>query len=428
MVTEDKMTIDERRKYLRKMKERYVCAKRKERGQLLAEMEQVLGLHRKSLVRLMNGSLERHRRRKQRGARYGLEVSAALRVIAASLDYPCAERLTPNLVWMAEHLARHKELKVTHQLVEKLGQVSVSTVKRRLASIQQDQPRLPRRRPGPANRALREIPMGRIPWDEAEPGHFEVDLVHHGGPSSSGEYVHTLQMVDVATGWTERRATLGRSYMVVRDAFRSILAHLPFTVREIHPDNGSEFFNDHLLRFWQQEVQGVHLSRSRPYHKNDNPFVEQRNGTPIRTYLGYERLDTVAHTQAINQLYDKMWLYHNFFQPVMRVTHKSVVCTPGQHTRVKRTYDQARTPFDRLCATSAVSAQRRAQLEALRDQTNPRQLLEEIHRLIDHILSLPGAVPGETEDAYRTVGLPIIGLTTDSSPVTLSFEPATTLR
>jgi IS30 family transposase len=248
----------------------------------------------------MNGSLERKSRSREPGKTYGPEVSKMIRVIAASLDHPCAERLTPNLVWMARHLTAHDELQVSEPLLLLLEQVSISTVERRLKTIRQDQPRLARRRPRPANRLLRDVPMRPIPWDVGEPGHFETDLVHHCGSSASGEYVHTLQMVDVATGWTETRAVLGRSYVVMKDAFRCILERVPFAVREIHPDNGSEFFNRHLVNFWRETIKGGNLSHSRPYHSNDNPFVEQRNGHLIRVYLGYDRLDTVAHTLAVN--------------------------------------------------------------------------------------------------------------------------------
>jgi len=403
MTTEEEMTINERRKYLRKMKSRYIKAKRQGRSELLDEMEAITGLHRKSLVRLMHSSLERKSRNQQRSKTYGAEVSTAIRVIADSLDYPCAERLTPNLAWMAKHLAAHDELEVSDPLLLLLEQISISTVERRLGTIRQDQPRLARRRPRPANSVLRGVPMGRIPWDVGVPGHFETDLVHHCGSSSSGEYMHTMQMVDVATGWTETRAVLGRSYVVMKDAFQYTLDRVPFAVLEINPDNGSEFLNHHLVRFWKETVKGVHLSRSRPYHSNDNPFVEQRNGHPIRVYLGYDRLDTVAHTRAVNQLYDMLWLYLNFFQPVMRVAEKTVIAEDGQRTKIKRRYDAARPPFDRVCATEAISHEQRAQLTALRDQTNPRQLLATIRELIDHIFSLPNAVPGEVQNVYDTL-------------------------
>jgi hypothetical protein len=403
MTTEDKMTVDERYKYLRKMKTRYVKANRKGRKQLLDEMEQVTGLHRKSLIRLLNGSLQRTPRAKQRGRIYDGEVDAAIGVVSAVLDYPCAERLTPNLTWMAEHLAAHQELEVSDALLEQLDTISISTVERRLQTMRPHQPRRPRKPSRATNAALRGVPMERIPYDIQEPGHLEVDLVHHCGPSASGEYVHTLQLVDVATGWGERRAMLGRSYVVTQDAFRYVLKQLPFPVRKIHPDNGPEFFNNHMRRFWADEYEDVQLSRSRPYHKNDNPFIEQRNANPVRAYVGYDRLDTVAQTLALNELYDLMWLYHSFFQPVMRVAEKTVVSEEGQPTRIRRRYDQARTPFDRLCDMKVLSPDAQARLTTLRKQTNPRQLLAQIEAQLDYLFSLPCRTPDHLEVVYDTL-------------------------
>ena len=265
MSNAEKMTIDERRKYLRVMKERYVKAGRKARKQLLDEMEAVTGLDRKTLIRLMKGSLQREPWSRERGTIYGVQVDDALRVIYESSDYICAERLTPNLAWPACHLATHGELEVTPVLLEQLEAISVSTVERRLQRIRQDQPRLPRPKPKPGSKLLQGIPMLRLPWAIAVPGHFETDLVHHCGDSASDEYGCTLQMIDVATVWSERRAVLGRSYLVMEDAFHSILARLPFPVLQIRPDNGSEFFNHRMLRFWGDVVQGVTISRSRPF-------------------------------------------------------------------------------------------------------------------------------------------------------------------
>lgn len=403
MSIEDEMNIDERRKYLHKMKKRYNKASRKEKGKLLNEMEAVIGMDRKTLIRLINGDLERKPRKKQRGRIYGPEVDDALRVIDVSLDYICAERLTPNLAWMAQHLARHDELETSDLLLAKLGQISVSTVGRILGRIRQDEPRLPRKGPRRTNRLVRDIPMLRLPWNILVPGYFEVDLVHHCGPTASGEYMCTLQMIDIAIGWSERVAVLGRSFLVMEDAFLRILSRLPFPVLGMHPDNGSEFINHHMVRFWGEIVQNVKLSRSRPYQKNDNRNVEQKNSTLVRKYLGYDRLDSVAQVIAANELYDKMRVYYNFFQPVMHLVEKTVILEDGKPVRVKRRHDQARTPFDRLCATDVITQQHREQLEALRDQINPRQLRQEIYDAIDHTFALPGAVPGITEDVYLTL-------------------------
>jgi hypothetical protein len=214
----------------------------------------------------------------------------------------------------------------------------------------------------------------------------------------------TLQLIDVATGWSERVAVLGRSYLVMEDAFRRMLARLPFPIVELHPDNGSEFMNHHLLRFWKELVQGVELSRSRPYQKNDNRFVEQKNSSLVRDYLGYDRLDTVAQTWATNQLYDKMWVYYNLFQPVMRLEEKTrYPAQNGRPIHTKRRHDQARTPFDRLCETDAICEEHKRQLEILRAQTNPRQLRQEIYAQIDHLFSLPPAQAGVSENVHQTL-------------------------
>ena len=158
-----------------------------------------------------------------------------------------------------------------------------------------------------------------------------------------------------------------------------------------------------MLRFWGRIVQDVTISRSRPFHKNDNPRVEQKNRTLVRAYLGYDRLDSVAQVLALNALYDKMWIYYNFFQPVMHLVAKEVIRKDDQPTRVKRRHDQASTPFHRLCHTSAILPEDRQLLERLRHQINPRRLRQEIYDDIDDIFSLPGAAPGVTENVFLTL-------------------------
>ncbi len=212
MPIEAQMTINERRKYLPLMLPRYQRADRAERSRLLDERQAVTTLERKSLLRLLHAdTLERQPRRQQRGATYDHHFDEALRLLAETLDYACAERLQPVLPELALQLAAHGELTLTTDLLIQLQQASVSTVRRHLAHLTQDQPRLPRARPLGRRSVAREIPMRRIPWQLQTPGHLETDLVHHGGDTAVGDYVHTLQMIDVATGWSERVAGLGRS-------------------------------------------------------------------------------------------------------------------------------------------------------------------------------------------------------------------------
>ena len=397
----EQMSVNERRKYLHKMRIRYWQAETKsERGRLLGEMERVTNLHRKSLIRLIKGELARKPRRHQRGKTYGIDVADVAKKIAHSLDYPCAERLQPNLVWMAKHLEQHGEIKPSAEVYEKLGKISVPTLRRLLPPSERVTTRMAHRRGKPkdsfAQRQL--IPMCRLAWDTKEPGHFETDLVHHCGISASGQYVHTLQMLDVATGWSECVAILGRSYLVMQAGFERIEGRLPFPIIELHPDNGSEFLNAYLLRFWKERTQPLDLSRSRPYHKNDNRFVEENNYSLVRAYIGYNRLDTIAHINLLNCLYDKLWLYHNFFQPVMRLAEKRI---EGQHR--KRIYDQSLPPFDRLCKLKTLPPEQKTQLDALRNSTNPCTLRTEIENLIDQLHASPCALPGQVDDVHLTL-------------------------
>lgn len=385
----EEMGVDDRRKYLSRMKRRYEAAGRIERGLLLDEMEQVTEMHRNSIIRLLSlPEPSRKLRVKERGCEYGPEVDDAIRVIAESLDYVCAERLTPILPEMARHLSEFGEMQASPELIAQLKGMGVATVGRILRRVRQDTYRLPRKGPERANQLAKEIPMGRIPWNEDEPGHFETDLVHHCGESTAGEYVHTLQMIDVATGWSERVAVLGRSQREMEIGFKRIQARLPIPIIRLHPDNGSEFLNHHIIRCWKEAAKGLELMRSRPFHKNDNRFVEQKNSSLVRAYLGKDRFDTPAQCERMNHLYDKMWLYYNFFQPVMRLKEKRASIGEDGLYKVKHKHDVAQTPFQRLCKTTAISQEEKDKLTLLRDGTNPRELRREIYRLLDELLTL----------------------------------------
>lgn len=295
MAETDRMKIDERRKYLHKIWGRCRDATKGEKSQLLTEAEAVTGLHRKSILRILNGRLSRKKREKQRGKSYGCEVEDALHIIARSLDYPCAERLKPNLTWMSEHLAVYGELKLDAELREQLAKVSISTVKRLMKKRGKAEPKLAFRKP-PNQRQKqlsRSIPIHRIDWQTQEPGHFEVDLVHHCGSTAGGIFVYSLQMVDVATGWAEPTAIYGNSFQTTKDGFDFLLARLPFDVLELHPDNRAEFINQLRYRHWHALVPNLQVSRSKPYRKNNNRFVEQNNHSLMRAYIGHSRFDSL---------------------------------------------------------------------------------------------------------------------------------------
>lgn len=380
MTSEEKMSVNERRKYLKLVATRYAKAGRSERKELLTEMEAVTRLHRKSLIRLMNApSLERLPRKKRlKERRYGVAVADVVKVVWESLDYVCAERLTPGLLDTARQLAKWEELILTPEIEAKLTTISRSTVQRLLHHFQQDMPKLPRRKPQPPNRLLRDVPMGRLPWETDTPGSFETDLVHHCGPVAAGEYVHTLQLVDIATGWSEKVAIMGRSQAAMVKGFQRVQERLPFPITHLHPDNGSEFFNNHLIRYFGEEITGLCLSRSRPYRKNDNRFVEQKNSTLVRAYTGYERLDTGKQCAILNTLYDQLWVYNNLLQPVLHMVSKNV-----SEGKLHRKWDKAKTPYQRLLETDILSHERKTRLAFLYEKTNPKELRRTIYRTIE---------------------------------------------
>jgi len=389
MPSDDKMSVDERRKYLKLVAPRYAKASRMERGGLLTEMVLVTGLQRKSLLRLLHGpTLDRAPQRPRlRRRRYGAAVADVVRVVWESLDYVCAERLTPALLPTAQQLARWEELVLTDEVAAHLGTISRATVQRLLRRFQLDRPRLPRRKPQPPNGLLRRTPMERLSWATQAPGSFEADLVHHCGPVTAGEYVHTLQLVDIATGWSERVAVLGRSQAAMVAGFQRVQERLPFPITHLHPDNGSEFFNDHLIRYFGEAMTGLRLSRSRPYRKNDNRFVEQKNATLVRAYVGYERLETPAQCVVLNALYDQLWVYYNLFQPVLHLVGKEVV-----GGKLRRQWDQAQTPYQRLLASGILPSQQQDRLADLYAKTNPRQLREAIYQAVERLWHHPNPI------------------------------------
>lgn len=420
MSEQDEMTIDERRKYIYKMWGRYRDVSRAEKGKMLNDMEHVTGMARKSLIRILNGRLSRKKRERQRGPIYGAEVQNAVGVIARGLDYPCAERLKPVLLSTAQHLMRHDQLFIDPETQQQLKKISVTTLKRMLVKIKRPGDKIAERQPPKRKRDhLRDsYPMRKIPWDIPQPGHFEVDLVVHSGNDTCGEFIHTIQMTDVATGWSEIQAVFGRSYRVMEDGFRYILGRLPFPVIELHPDNGSEFFNHHLLRFWNDKLTDLDLSRSRPFHKNDNRFVEENNHSLVRAYVGHGRLDTLAQLLILRELYEDLWCYHNFFQPVMKTIQK--VCTDDFHYR--RVFDQPQTPLERLASSGILHPDQMDALYRYRDLTDLLALHDRVESQIAKLWKLPSPKNSIPVNIYQSF------IKEKTASVTLSIEPSIPVR
>lgn len=407
MTTEEKMNIDERYKYLRIQHTHYTQAQtRQEKQALLDEMEKVTGLHRKYLIQLLGRAKpERRPRSREREKTYKQDVDEVLALVWEAQDYICPERLPTVLVFTAEQLERSGELSLGPKLKAQLNAISASTVRRHLPMPPPE--RAPRARKRLQNVHQQAIPIRRIPWDTQAPGYFELDLVHHCGDKTEGEYVYTLQLVDVATGWSGRRAILGRSYLVVADALYYLFDQIPFPVLEVHPDNGSEFLNQHLLRFLKPHYPALTYSRSQPGTPNDNRFVEQKNSTLVRAFLGDVRLDTVQQTRFLNRIYDQMHRYHNFIQPVMRQIDKQwIPNADGSGGYTRRKHDAAVPPVVRLCATDTLPEKKRHALLAQRRAINPLALRRQIHADLRHLFAYPAAVPGQPESVFETLAYP----------------------
>lgn len=393
MTPEEPMDINERRKYLHKMKPLYQKASRSQKSILLTEMEAVTGLHRKSLLRLLRSDLRRKPRQRQRGPTYTPATREAIQRCAEALDYPCAERLQPVLLSTAHNLARHGHLTLSPEVEAQLQKVSVSTVRRIVGPVRRQPTRLAasRRPPRRKSAVARAVPQSIISAQIAQPGHLESDTVFHNGGSSGGLFAFTLCWADVFSGWVATYATLGNSSLVMRDAFEALWRRIPFPILEVHCDNGPEFLNDLIWAFLQE--QQVAFTRSRPYHKNDNRFVEENNGSHVRAYVGYGRLDSVAQVKALNALYPLLNLYHNLFQPLMR---------PGEGEEERYS---VLTPLDRLLQAKIWDEPTAQAWQACRDRIDPLALRLAIADALNALEKAPAAAPGQTEDVRQTLGL-----------------------
>jgi hypothetical protein len=228
------------------------------------------------------------------------------------------------------------------------------------------------------------IPVKTEHWDVTLPGYLEIDLVSHSGASAAGEFLYTLDCVDISSGWVERQAVMGKGQQGIVEALRQIERRLPFPLRGIDSDNGSEFINAHLFNFCQQRPkdQSVQFTRSRPYKKDDNAHVEQKNWTHVRKLLGWERYDTAKALQRINSLYEQLRIFQNLFQPSMKLNRKI-----RKGSRVLRHYDVPATPLERVLQCAQKTPQIQA-LESTAKNTDPFELSRQIDQQLDGLYNL----------------------------------------
>jgi len=359
--------------YAAALRQRYQEATKKQKGALLDEFCRTTGYHRKAAIRLLRGTPAKAVSRRGPRRTFGPEVAWALKGLWEASDHICSKRLKPFLPELLASLERHDELALEPQLREQVLRVSPSTIDRLLKPF-----RMPsQRRPHTQSQACLSI-QGQVPvrtfgeWKNVAPGSLQADLVAHCGESTLGFYLNTLVAVDVRTGWTSLQPIWGKGQQRVGSGVHKIRQELPFALRELHTDNGGEFLNGLLFSWCQREE--VRFTRGRPYKKNDQAYVEQKNFSVVRRLVGYDRYCTKEAYLQMQHLYQLVGLYTNFFQPISKLLVKE-----RQGPKVRKTYDQAQTPYRRLLASQVLDPATRQSLEQLYTRLNPVKLRQRIY-------------------------------------------------
>jgi len=323
-----------------------------------------------------------HRRRRDRY--YDDKVLSALRKIWMILDWICGKRLAAAIPEVIPILYQAGEIRLDRQTREKLLKISPATIDRLLAADRKKLQIKGRSHTKPGSLLKSQIPIRRFDeWNEGKPGFVEIDLVGHDGGNSSGEFCFTLDVTDIFTGWTETRAVKNKAQVWVFEALVHIIKLVPFALLGIDSDNGSEFINAHLVAYCEQ--QKITFTRARPYRKNDNCFVEERNNSIVRRAVGYKRYDTDAQLKTLNQLYGLLRLYTNYFQPVMKLVRKERV-----GSRVKKIYDKPQTPYHRVLASADISDLQKKRIRNEYAGLNPAQLKRDISALQEKLAASGG--------------------------------------
>ena len=275
-------------------------------------------------------------------------------------------------------------VKIPEPVKEKLLKISPATIDRLISKERKRMGKVGLSTTKPGSLIKKHVPIKTDQWDETRPGFLEADTVAHCGGSVAGAFVYTVNIVDIATGWTEPRAIWGKGEKTTFEAIRSIEQALPFKILGFDSDNGSEFLNWHLYKYFTNRKLPVEYTRSRSYHKNDNAHIEGKNWTHIRQYLGYQRFEKPQIVDRLNDIYKNYWsLFFNFFIPSSKIIAKE-----RQGAKIIKRHDKPKTPVDRLLESYYISDRTKKKLIALRKTLNPFELQSKIQYKINEILNL----------------------------------------
>lgn len=379
------MSRRSRWEFFRTVYRRYQTGGTREREKMLDEFCMNTGYNRKYAIRLMNGP-EPERSppiRRRRRAHYGGKLISLLGAVWEAAGYPWSVRLKAMLpLWMPWIRKRFDPDAGT---VEKLLKISAATMDRHLKPRKQ---RIRKRlygRTRPGSLLKHQIAIKTDSWDVKEAGFVEVDLVSHSGNCGDGEFIHSLNMTDIHTGWVETRAVMGKGQTGIVAALEQMRQSLPFPLRGIDSDNGSEFINYHLKRYCSRRR--IQFTRGRPYKKDDNAHIEQKNWTHVRKIFGYLRFDSGAVLEKMNDLYrEDLRLYQNLFQPSTKLLRKTRV-----GSRLRRVYDPPKTPLERVRGCAQADSAKLNQLDQVFNKQDPFELSRSIDRKLETIFRLANA-------------------------------------
>jgi len=376
------MTAMGRHEYLRAIYDRYRRSSAEVKGKILDEFCRVCDCHRKHAIRLLHGPRpEAHPRpRRARGPSYGRAVIQALAQVWEAAGYPWSVRLKAMLPLWLPWLRKRTAL--TPQLERQLRAISPRQIDRRLQSRKRVLRRRIYGRTKPGTLLKHHIPIKTDHWNVTRPGFTEIDLVSHSGECAEGEFAHSFNLTDIHTTWTETYAVLGKGETGIVAGLEAMRQALPFGLQAIDSDNGSEFLNHHLVQYCRAGQ--IQFTRGRPYKKDDNAHIEQKNWTHVRKLIGWDRYDSPAAVGLLNDLYrHELRQMMNLFQPSVKLLRKERV-----GSRLKRIYDRPQTPLDRLRACPGIDRAKVNQLLRIRATTDPFELARIIEKKIDRIAAL----------------------------------------
>jgi len=374
------MGQDAKEAYLEEIYSRYHKENRSDKSKILDEFCAVCGYHRKHAIRLLKKRPRRQKLTKQHSARgrkpvYQDEnISSPLKSIWAAADYPCSKKLVVMIPdWLPYYEKQHSQL--LKEVRGKILTLSASTIDRLLKPHSaRARKRFCTTRPGKLLK--NQIPIKTNHWDVNKPGFVEADTVAHCGNSLAGNFAWSLTLTDINSTWTENRAVWNKGASGVLSAIEDIEKGLHFKLLGFDCDNGSEFLNYHLLRYFSDRPKKrmIEFTRSRPYHKDDNAHVEQKNWTHVRQLFGYDRIEKEEVIKLMNDFYKKEWsLYQNDFIPTMKLLKKEKI-----NSKYKRYYNKPKTPYQRLLESDNISEAKKSELRGIHEGLNPFKLKAEI--------------------------------------------------